>query len=42
MGMRWWEVDMSYYLLRILAGMGLVWDLRPIPNRVLSGRVEKS
>ncbi|MEZ6020304.1 MAG: acyl-CoA desaturase [Planctomycetota bacterium] len=32
MGFRWWEVDLSYYLLRVLAGLGLVWDLRPVPE----------
>ena len=27
-GMRWWEIDLSYYILRGLAAVGLVWDLR--------------
>jgi stearoyl-CoA desaturase (delta-9 desaturase) len=27
-GVRWWEVDLSYYVLRGLAALGLVWDLR--------------
>jgi stearoyl-CoA desaturase (delta-9 desaturase) len=27
-GVRWWEVDLSYYILRGLAALGLVWDLR--------------
>lgn len=30
-GFRWWEVDLTYYLLRMMAGLGLVWDLRPVP-----------
>ena len=38
-GFYWWEVDISYYLLRLLAFFGLIWDLRPVPQRVLeSGR----
>ena len=30
-GFYWWEVDLSYYGLRLLALLGLVWDLRPVP-----------
>ncbi len=33
-GFYWWEIDVSYYLLRVLAWMGLIWDLRPVPQRV--------
>lgn len=29
------EVDITYTLLRLLAALGLVWDLRPVPSRVL-------
>ena len=34
-GFLWWEIDISYYLLRILQAIGLIWDLRPVPERVL-------
>ena len=27
-GFRWWEIDMTYYVLRLLALAGLIWDLR--------------
>lgn len=30
-GFRWWEFDLTYYLLRALAAVGLVWDLKPVP-----------
>ncbi len=30
-GFYWWEVDISYYLLRMLAWAGLVWDLKTVP-----------
>ncbi len=39
MGFRWWEVNMSYYLLRLLASVGLVWGLRPAPLRIREERV---
>jgi stearoyl-CoA desaturase (delta-9 desaturase) len=31
-GFYWWELDMTYYLLLALRRLGLVWDLRPIPQ----------
>ncbi|MCA8979903.1 MAG: fatty acid desaturase, partial [Planctomycetes bacterium] len=34
-GFRWWEFDPSYYVLRAAALVGLVWDLRPVPERIL-------
>ena len=30
-GFRWWEIDVTYYVLRLLAAVGLVWDLRRVP-----------
>lgn len=32
-GFRWWEIDVTYYVLRALAACGLIWDLRPVPAR---------
>jgi stearoyl-CoA desaturase (delta-9 desaturase) len=32
-GIRWWEIDLTYYTLRLLALCGLVRDLRPLPAR---------
>jgi stearoyl-CoA desaturase (delta-9 desaturase) len=36
-GFFWWEVDGSYYVLRALEALGLVWDLRTPPRRVRMG-----
>ncbi|MDF1799624.1 MAG: acyl-CoA desaturase [Planctomycetota bacterium] len=33
-GFYWWEVDLSYYVLRLMAALGLVWDLKPVPRQV--------
>jgi stearoyl-CoA desaturase (delta-9 desaturase) len=30
-GFRWWEFDFTYYVLRLFALLGLVWDLKPVP-----------
>lgn len=34
-GFRWWEIDLTYYLLRLLSWVGVVWDLKTPPERVL-------
>jgi stearoyl-CoA desaturase (delta-9 desaturase) len=33
-GFYWWEIDLTYYALRLLALLGLVWDLKPVPLAV--------
>ena len=33
-GFYWWEVDITYYLLRGLAALGVIWDLNPVPERI--------
>jgi stearoyl-CoA desaturase (Delta-9 desaturase) len=35
-GFYWWEVDMSYYVLRALSAVGIVWDLRQPTAKVLA------
>ncbi len=34
-GFRWWEIDMTYYVLKFLSWMGLIWDLRAVPKAVI-------
>jgi stearoyl-CoA desaturase (Delta-9 desaturase) len=34
-GFRWWELDLTYYLLRLMAAAGLVHGLKPVPPRIL-------
>ena len=33
-GFFWWEVDLTYYVLKALAAVGLVWDIREPSARV--------
>ncbi|MDR4495515.1 MAG: acyl-CoA desaturase [Nitrospirales bacterium] len=35
-GFRWWEIDITYYLLKGLQLCGLIWDIRPVPASVLN------
>jgi stearoyl-CoA desaturase (delta-9 desaturase) len=34
-GFKWWEIDPTYYLLRALSWIGLVWGLKTPPEPVL-------
>jgi stearoyl-CoA desaturase (delta-9 desaturase) len=36
-GFAWWELDVQWLVLRGLAAVGLVWDLRKPSNEVLAG-----
>jgi stearoyl-CoA desaturase (delta-9 desaturase) len=38
-GFFWWEIDISYMVLRLLALFGLVWDIRKPGARVLKYRL---
>jgi stearoyl-CoA desaturase (delta-9 desaturase) len=35
-GFRWWEIDLTWYGLRLMASLGLVRDLRPLPAWVMA------
>jgi stearoyl-CoA desaturase (delta-9 desaturase) len=34
-GFRWWEIDVTYLVLRALALLGLIWELRHPPREVM-------
>lgn len=34
-GFRWWEIDPTFYILKMLSWTGLVWDLKSPPEAVL-------
>ncbi|TVR65947.1 MAG: acyl-CoA desaturase [Gemmatimonadales bacterium] len=36
-GFYWWEVDISYYVLKAMSWVGLVWDLRAPPKAIVEG-----
>jgi stearoyl-CoA desaturase (Delta-9 desaturase) len=33
-GFYWWEIDITYYLLKFLSMLGIIWDLKPVPVAV--------
>lgn len=36
-GFRWWEIDVTYHVLRLLRRAGLIWNLREPPRELLGG-----
>jgi stearoyl-CoA desaturase (delta-9 desaturase) len=39
-GFFWWEIDGTYYVLRALAAVGVIWDLRGVPAHVRDAGLE--
>ncbi len=37
-GFYWWEIDLTYYGLRVLAALGIIWDLKEVPAQVRYAR----
>jgi stearoyl-CoA desaturase (delta-9 desaturase) len=33
-GFFWWEVDITYYIIRFMGLLGLVWDIKEVPDHV--------
>ena len=33
-GFHWWEIDPTYYGLKVLSWLGIIWDLKPVPASV--------
>ena len=41
-GFRWYEIDVTYYVIKALSLVGLVWDVRQPPRHVIDGVVPDS
>lgn len=41
-GFYWWEIDVTWYFLRLLQACGLIWDVRPVPDRIKTARLISS
>jgi stearoyl-CoA desaturase (delta-9 desaturase) len=33
-GFYWWEIDVSYYVLKAMSWLGIIWDLKPVPVEI--------
>ena len=37
-GFYWWQIDITFYLLKLMSVFGLVWGLKPVPERIYTAR----
>jgi stearoyl-CoA desaturase (Delta-9 desaturase) len=41
-GFYWWEIDVSFYILKLMSWCGIIWDLQSVPQeRLLMNRLER-
>ena len=41
-GFYWWEIDFTYYGLRLLAALGIIWDLKTVPIAIKNAHIKQS
>jgi stearoyl-CoA desaturase (delta-9 desaturase) len=41
-GFFWWEIDLTYYVLKVLSWFRIVWDLREPPAHLLTNPASSS
>ena len=34
-GFYWWEIDITYWILKFLSWFGVIWDLKKVPDKFL-------
>lgn len=37
-GFFWWEIDITWYILKLLSWLGLIWDLKGVPKHIKYSR----
>lgn len=40
-GFYWWEVDITYYILKALNWLGIIYDLRPVPLEIRENQAKR-
>ena len=41
-GFYWWEIDITYYGLKTLSMLGIIWDLRRVPSEAFDSNKQLS
>jgi stearoyl-CoA desaturase (delta-9 desaturase) len=39
-GFQWWEIDLTYYFLRILGWLRIIWDINEPPKSIVRNKAE--
>jgi stearoyl-CoA desaturase (delta-9 desaturase) len=37
-GFYWWEIDITYYIIKLFSYVGLVWDIQEVPKHIKDSR----
>ena len=37
-GFYWWEIDITYYIIKLFSFVGLVWDIQEVPKHIKDSR----
>jgi len=37
-GFYWWEYDITYYILKLMSFVGLIWDIKEVPHHIKTSR----
>ncbi len=37
-GFYWWEIDITYYIIKLFSFVGLVWDVQEVPKHIKDSR----
>ena len=40
-GFYWWEIDISYYIIRFMGLIGIVWNIKSVPDAVYEKAVTR-
>ncbi|NOQ72984.1 MAG: acyl-CoA desaturase [Crocinitomix sp.] len=40
-GFYWWEIDITFYILKFFSWFGIVWDLKPVPKHIKDSRTKE-
>lgn len=41
-GFMWWEIDITYYVIKLMEKLGIVWDVKKLPKGVLDRNLHKN
>lgn len=41
-GFRWWQIDMTYYILKVMSWFGLVWDLQLPSDEIVYEKTKRA
>jgi stearoyl-CoA desaturase (delta-9 desaturase) len=41
-GFYWWEIDITYYVLKLLTLCGVIWELKPVPTKAYDSAAQRT